>query len=70
VAAQVKRDGAGLLFIENHYPICAAAAACRGFCASELDIFRSALGPGVTVDRAEHIIAGDRRCVYRIAATK
>jgi len=50
--AEVKRDGPGFLFIENHCPICAAATACQGFCASELDLFRSALGPGVTVERA------------------
>ena len=67
--AEVKRDGTGFLFIENHCPICAAATACQGFCASELDLFRSALGPGVKVERAEHILSGDRRCVYRIAAT-
>jgi predicted ArsR family transcriptional regulator len=67
--AEVKRDGAGFLFIENHCPICAAATACQGFCASELELFRSALGPGVNVERAEHILSGDRRCVYRIAAT-
>ncbi|MEO5742157.1 MAG: metalloregulator ArsR/SmtB family transcription factor [Vicinamibacterales bacterium] len=65
--AEVKRDGRGYLFIENHCPICAAATACQGFCASELDLFRSALGPGVSVERAEHILSGDRRCAYRIA---
>ena len=68
--AEVKRDGAGFLFIENHCPICAAATACQGFCASELDLFRSALGPGVSVERAEHILSGDRRCVYRIAPSR
>lgn len=66
--AEVQPDGAaGLLFIENHCPICAAASACQGFCTSELDLFRSVLGPAVTVERAEHIVSGDRRCVYRIA---
>ena len=68
--AEVKRDGPGFLFIENHCPICAAATACQGFCASELDLFRSALGPGVSVERAEHILSGDRRCVYRIAQSR
>lgn len=68
--AEVKRDGAGFLFIENHCPICAAATVCQGFCATELDLFRSALGPGVTVERAEHILSGDRRCAYRIAPAK
>jgi predicted ArsR family transcriptional regulator len=68
--AEVRRDGGGFLFIENHCPICAAATACQGFCATELDLFRSALGPGVTVERAEHILSGDRRCAYRIAPNR
>ena len=67
--AEVRRDGRDFLFIENHCPICAAATACQGFCATELDLFRSALGPGVTVERAEHILSGDRRCAYRIRRT-
>jgi predicted ArsR family transcriptional regulator len=58
------------LFVENHCPICAAATACQGFCAIELDLFRAVLGPAVTVEREEHIIGGDRRCAYRITATK
>ena len=65
--AEIRAEGAGsFLLIENHCPICAAANACQGFCATELDLFRSVLGPGVTVERAEHIISGDHRCVYRI----
>jgi predicted ArsR family transcriptional regulator len=64
--AEVKPDGKGFLFIENHCPICAAATACQGFCATELDLFRSLLGPGVNVERTEHVIAGDRRCAYRV----
>lgn len=63
---QVLSDGAYLL-AENHCPICAAARSCQGFCRSELSVFRAALGPGVTVERAEHILAGARRCAYRIA---
>jgi predicted ArsR family transcriptional regulator len=65
--AEVRAEGEGsYLLIENHCPICAAANACQGFCATELDLFRSVLGPGVTVERAEHIISGDHRCVYRV----
>lgn len=65
--AEIRRaeDGSYLL-VENHCPICAAANACQGFCATELELFRSVLGPGVNVERAEHIIRGDQRCVYRI----
>ena len=69
--AQVRRDGKGVfVLVENHCPICAAATACQGFCSSELDLFRSVLGPGVTVGRTEHIVGGDRRCAYRIAVER
>ena len=64
--AEVRRDGDGFLFIENHCPICAAANACQGFCTAELDLFKDVLGPGVSVERGEHIVSGDRRCVYRV----
>lgn len=63
---QALPDGSYLL-AENHCPICAAARICQGFCRSELSVFRAALGPEVTVERAEHILAGARRCAYRIA---
>jgi predicted ArsR family transcriptional regulator len=56
------------LLVENHCPICAAANACQGFCASELDLFRAVVGPKVSVERVEHIISGDRRCAYRVRA--
>ena len=56
----------GFLFIENHCPICAAAAACSGLCRAELELFRRTLGPDVTVERTDHILAGARRCAYRV----
>jgi len=65
--AEVKRERDGsYLLVENHCPICAAANACQGFCSTELDLFRSVLGPAVRVEREEHIVSGDRRCAYRI----
>jgi predicted ArsR family transcriptional regulator len=65
--AEVRAEGrGGFLFIENHCPICAAATMCQGFCTTELDLFRSVLGPDVSIERTEHIVSGDRRCVYRI----
>jgi predicted ArsR family transcriptional regulator len=64
--AEVTRERDGYLFVERHCPICAAANACQGFCSTELDLFRAVLGPGAAVERTEHIIAGDRRCVYRV----
>ncbi|MGE4253556.1 MAG: helix-turn-helix transcriptional regulator [Parvibaculaceae bacterium] len=62
---QALPDGAFLL-AENHCPICAAARLCQGFCRSELEVFRRALGPSARVERVEHILAGARRCAYRI----
>ncbi|HEL5184243.1 helix-turn-helix transcriptional regulator (plasmid) [Escherichia coli] len=53
-----------LLFIENHCPICAAAAACQGFCRAELKLFREVLG--AKVERVEHVLNGARRCAYAI----
>jgi predicted ArsR family transcriptional regulator len=65
--AEVRREeGGSYLLVENHCPICAAANACQGFCSTELDLFRSVLGPGVGVERVEHIVSGDRRCAYRV----
>ena len=66
--AEVRKDeeGGGFLLVENHCPICAAANACQGFCSTELDLFRSVLGPGVEVERVEHIVSGDQRCAYRV----
>jgi predicted ArsR family transcriptional regulator len=60
------REGDGYLLVENHCPICAAATACLGFCQSELEIFRKVLGSEVEVERTEHLLAGARRCAYRI----
>jgi predicted ArsR family transcriptional regulator len=62
--------GNAFSFVENHCPICAAATACQGFCASELDLFRKVLGPDVHIAREEHIIAGDRRCAYRVTSRR
>ncbi len=56
----------GFLFIENHCPICTAAQACTGFCRSELQLFDEVLGPDVSVSRVEHVLAGARRCAYRV----
>ena len=65
--AEVRPEpGGSYLFIENHCPICAAANACQGFCRTELDLFRSVLGSAARVERVEHIVAGDRRCAYRV----
>jgi predicted ArsR family transcriptional regulator len=66
--AEWRAEGDGFLLIENHCPICAAAAACQGFCRAELEVFQDTLGAGVIVERTDHILAGARRCAYRITA--
>jgi predicted ArsR family transcriptional regulator len=65
--AESRADGDGYLLVENHCPICVAATECQGFCRAERDVFEQALGEGVSVERTEHIVSGDRRCAYRIA---
>eukprot|EP01133_Synstelium_polycarpum_P012700 gene12700-14909_t len=64
--AEYVKETDGYLLVENHCPICAAAKTCQGLCVSELNTFRSVLGNEVQVDRIDHIIAGARRCAYRI----
>ena len=64
--AHAERQGKAWLLVEDHCPICAAAAACQGLCRSELDIFARCLGEDVRVERVEHVLAGGRRCAYRI----
>jgi predicted ArsR family transcriptional regulator len=59
-------DDDSLLLIEHHCPICSAAKVCQGFCRSELAVFRAALGASVSVEREQHLLQGDQRCVYRV----
>jgi predicted ArsR family transcriptional regulator len=63
-----KEEGESYLLVENHCPICAAASACSGFCRSEMAIFEHVLGRDVRVERVEHLLAGARRCTYRISS--
>jgi predicted ArsR family transcriptional regulator len=65
--AEWQKDADCFLLVENHCPICAAATACQGFCRAELTVFRAVLGPDVAIERIDHILAGARRCAYRIS---
>jgi predicted ArsR family transcriptional regulator len=67
MATWEKEEGGSYLLVENHCPICAAASACTGFCRSEQFIFEQVLGRDVRVERVEHLLAGARRCAYRIS---
>ncbi len=64
--AALECSSEGFLFIENHCPICSAARACSGLCAMELQVFQAAIGPDAVVERTDHILAGARRCAYRV----
>jgi predicted ArsR family transcriptional regulator len=59
------RDDGSYVVVENHCPICAAAAACQGFCRSELQLFTRLLAPA-QVERTEHLLGGCRRCCYLV----
>lgn len=65
--AEARRDGRDWLLIENHCPICTAASACTRLCRNELEVFQDALGEDFSITREDHILAGARRCAYRIS---
>jgi predicted ArsR family transcriptional regulator len=67
--AEARPDGDAFILIEHHCPIRDAAAACGALCSAELDVFQRSLGNDVTVTRTQHVLAGDRRCAYRVEAT-
>jgi len=52
--------------LENHCPICVAATKHISFCQSELQLFQNLLDDVAVVTREEHILAGARRCVYKV----
>jgi predicted ArsR family transcriptional regulator len=64
--AEVREDAEGLLLLEHHCPVCAAARLCTGLCREELALFAQVLGPGARIERISHILAGAGRCAYRV----
>ncbi|WNL45199.1 metalloregulator ArsR/SmtB family transcription factor [Dyella sp. BiH032] len=68
--ARAEKDGRDWLLIEDHCPICSAARACQGFCRAELELFQEVLGEEASVKREQHLLAGARRCVYRISSRR
>lgn len=65
--AELQETPSGFLFIENHCPICKAATRCRSLCQSELNVFQRLIGDDYLVSRTEHIVEGERRCVYKVS---
>jgi predicted ArsR family transcriptional regulator len=66
--AEAVSDGRDMLLLEHHCPICEAATSCQGLCRTELELFQQTLGDDVTVERVQHLLSGDLRCVYRISS--
>jgi len=64
--AEVISDGNDLVLKEHHCPICVAAKECQRLCKNELALFRDFLGIDVLVEREQHLLKGNARCVYRI----
>jgi predicted ArsR family transcriptional regulator len=64
--AEVRLLPDGWLLIENHCPICSAAQECQQFCKTELDTFQAVLGTQASVERIDHLLAGARRCAYKV----
>jgi len=65
--AEVEVDGDDVVLVEHHCPVRAAAGVCDALCQSELQVFGAALGRDVVVAREQHLLAGDRRCSYRVS---
>ncbi|HET6223132.1 MAG TPA: metalloregulator ArsR/SmtB family transcription factor [Dongiaceae bacterium] len=68
MAESVAEGDGTYILIENHCPVCAAARACQNLCRSELAIFSTVLAD-CRVERIDHILAGARRCAYRVTPT-
>ncbi len=56
----------GWLLVQNHCPLQACADSYPHFCEAEKRMFCELLGPGVTIEQTDHLLAGDRRCAWRI----
>lgn len=68
--AEIRLTPDGWLLIENHCPIFQAASSCQHYCQAELEFLRTVLSEFASVERADHLLAGARRCAYKISAGK
>jgi predicted ArsR family transcriptional regulator len=64
--AEWDKEDDGFILVENHCPVCAAAHRCSDLCEAEMNTFKEIFGENVSVERVDHIIAGARRCAYKI----
>ena len=68
--AEIRLLPDGWLFIENHCPLYSAAKRCGQYCDSELSLFSELLAPAASIVRTDHVLAGSRRCAYKVSATQ
>ena len=68
--AEIRLLPDGWLLIENHCPLHIAAKRCPEICDSELAMFRGLLEQYAEVERADHLLAGARRCAFKITANR
>ena len=68
--AEIRLLPDGWLLIENHCPIFQAASTCQHYCQAELEFLRAVLSEFADVERTDHLLAGARRCAYKISARK
>ena len=60
----------GLRLVEHNCAVHRAASHQPALCAMELSVLRAVLGPGVEVERDQHLLSGDNCCCYRITETR
>lgn len=68
--AEIRLLPDGWLLIENHCPICSAAEQCQQFCKSELTMFQQLLQGMASISRIDYLLAGARRCAYKITSAE
>ena len=68
--AEIRLLPDGWLLIENHCPICSAAKECQQFCNSELSMFQELFSDLASISRVDHLLAGARRCAYKVVPIK
>lgn len=64
--AEVRLLPDGWLLIEHHCPILTAAEKCQQFCGTELALFQRLFASEASIERVDHLLAGARRCAYKI----
>lgn len=70
MAEVIANEDGSYSYIEKHCPICEAAKACSNLCKRELEMFQEVLGDDVEIERGEHILKGDNRCIYHVRLDK